>query len=70
MRTTITAEPPRRGHLVALATAAEDLSISTKTIRRRIADGTVTGYRVGRLLRVDPDELRAELVVPVPAVRR
>jgi len=55
--------------LVALADAAEEFSVSVKTIRRRIADGTVTGYRVGRLIRVDLDELRERLVVAIPARR-
>jgi excisionase family DNA binding protein len=39
--------------------------VSVKTIRRRIADGTVTGYRIGTLIRVDLDELRAALVVKI-----
>lgn len=59
-----------RGRLVALAVAAEELSVSVKTVRRRIADGTVTGYRVGRLIRVDLDELRERLAVVIPAARR
>jgi len=57
------------GRLVALADAAEEFSVSVKTIRRRIADGTVTGYRVGRLIRVDLDELRERLAVTIPATR-
>ena len=62
---------PTRGHgkLVALADAAEEFSVSVKTIRRRIADGTVTGYRIGRLIRVDLDELRERLAVTIPATR-
>ena len=39
--------------LVSLAVAAESLGVSVKTIRRRISDGTVRGYRVGRLIRID-----------------
>ena len=58
-----------RGHLVALADAAEEFSVSVKTIRRRIADGTVTGYRVGRLIRVDLDELRDRLAITIPSAR-
>lgn len=57
-------------HLVAIDAAAEYLAVSTKTIRRRIADGTITGYRVGsRLLRVDIDELES-IIRPVPAAER
>ena len=55
--------------LVPLAVAAENLGVSVKTIRRRIADGTVHGYRVGRLIRVDLDELRRSLVVEIPTAR-
>ncbi|MEV8180748.1 MULTISPECIES: excisionase family DNA-binding protein [Micrococcales] len=55
--------------LVPLAVAAENLGVSVKTIRRRIADGTVRGYRVGRLIRVDLDELRRSLVVEMPTAR-
>ena len=55
--------------LVSLAVAAENLGVSVKTIRRRIADGTVRGYRVGRLIRVDLDELRRGLVVEMPKAR-
>jgi len=58
------------GRLVDLAVAADEFSVSVKTVRRRIADGTVTGYRVGRLIRVDLDELRERLAVAIPTVRR
>ena len=52
--------------LVDLHTAAAYAGICVRTLRRRIADGTVTGYRVGpRLIRVDLDELDA-MLRPVP----
>lgn len=57
------------GRLVSLDVAAEALSVSVKTLRRRIADGSVRGYRVGRLVRVDLDEVREALVVAIPAAR-
>jgi excisionase family DNA binding protein len=63
------ARTQRRGPLVPLAVAADEIGVSTKTIRRRIADGTVTGYRVGRLIRVDLDELRRALVIAIPSAR-
>lgn len=51
---------------VALSDAAKVYAVSTKTIRRRIADGSLTGYRMGpRLLRVDLNELDA-LLRPIP----
>ncbi|GGM43942.1 excisionase family DNA-binding protein [Promicromonospora citrea] len=59
------AESVPSGRLVALTVAAEELSVSVKTIRRRIADGSVRAYRIGRLIRVNLDELRAALLVVV-----
>lgn len=57
-------------NLVTLQEAALHFKVNTKTIRRRIADGTITGYRFGpRLLRVDLDEVQAALR-PVPTVGR
>lgn len=56
--------------LVSLAEAAEQFGISVKTLRRRISDGTVRGYRVGRLIRVDMNDLLENLVVEIPTVRR
>ena len=55
------------GRLVSLADAAMEFSVCTKTIRRRIADGTVTGYKVGRVIRVDANELRQALLVTMPS---
>jgi excisionase family DNA binding protein len=57
--------PPTR--LVPLADAAGHFHVSVKTLRRRIADGTITGYRVGRLIRVDLNELTQRLVVTIPS---
>ncbi|WP_301120302.1 excisionase family DNA-binding protein [Mycolicibacterium fortuitum] len=43
--------------------AAIKYGLSEKTIRRRIADGTITAWRVGpRLIRVDMDQLESELL--------
>lgn len=60
---------PPTGRLVPLVEAAQEFSICTKTIRRRIASGTIAGYKIGRVIRVDLDELRRELVVPMPSAR-
>ncbi|GAB4083805.1 hypothetical protein GCM10028784_04350 [Myceligenerans cantabricum] len=49
--------------------AAQTFQISVKTLRRRIADGTITGYKIGGLVRVDPDELAKALVSTIPTVR-
>lgn len=55
--------------LVSLAAAAEQFGVSVKTIRRRITDGTVHGYRVGRLIRVDLNELQERLLVEIPSLK-
>lgn len=57
---------PRR-HLASINQAAEYAAVSTKTIRRRIADGTLTGYRFGRVIRIDLDELD-DAIRPIPTV--
>jgi excisionase family DNA binding protein len=56
---------PRR--LVSLATAAAYADVSTRTLRRYIAQGRLTGYRVGpRLVKVDLNELQ-NLASPIPS---
>lgn len=50
----------------AVSTAAEHAGVSEKTIRRRISDGSLPGYRMGpRLIRIDLNELDA-LLRPIP----
>jgi excisionase family DNA binding protein len=53
--------------LITLADAAALMGCVTLTVRRRISDGTLPGYRFGpRLLRVSRADVLA-LVQPVPA---
>jgi excisionase family DNA binding protein len=48
--------------------AARRHRVSTKTIRRRIADGYLIGYRFGpTLIRLCPDEVDAALS-PIPTI--
>ena len=54
---------PQATDLASLAIAAEQYGVSIKTLRRRIADGTIHGYRV------DLDELREKLLVEIPTMR-
>ncbi len=55
---------PKR--LATIAEAAEQARCNSRTIRRRIADGSLTGYRMGpRLIRVDLNELDA-ILRPIP----
>ena len=49
---------PQRPKLVPISEAAEAVSVSTRTIRRWISRGALTGHRVGpKLLRVNLDEV-------------
>lgn len=63
-----TSRRPRR-RLVSLAAAAAYADVSTRTLRRYISHGRLTGYRVGpRLAKVDLDELDA-MARPIPTAR-
>lgn len=59
---------PRQRHLISISQAAEYAGVHPKTIRRRISDGSLPAYRMGkRLIRVDLREVEA-LLRPVPSV--
>jgi excisionase family DNA binding protein len=59
-----TALPTR--HFVSIERAAEYTGLSAKTLRRRIADGTLTGYRAGpKLVRVDLADVD-RMLRPIP----
>lgn len=58
----------RSRRLASINQAAAYAVVSPKTIRRRISDGSLTGYRMGsRLIRVDLDQLDT-LLQPIPTV--
>ena len=62
----IPATKPSLRRLAAITDAAAYADVSTKTIRRRISDGSLTGYRMGpRLIRVDLNDLDA-MLRPIP----
>ena len=47
---------------LSIEEAADVMSLSTRTIRRRISDGTIPAYRCGRRnVRIRMDELEAAL---------
>ena len=53
--------------LVSINQAARLVDVSPRTIRRRIADGSLTGYRFGpRVIRIDLAEVDS-LLKPIPA---
>ena len=54
----------------SLQQLARELGVSVKTVRRRIADGTIRAYRIGpRLIRVERDSL-AGLARAIPVTWR
>ncbi|PTU56973.1 hypothetical protein DBB34_06585 [Sphaerisporangium cinnabarinum] len=64
-----TATHPER--LASTAVAGERYDVHARTIRRWIAEGRLTGYRVGpKLLKVDLDELDHILCAPIPTAGR
>ena len=58
----------RARSLASLAEAAERYDVHPRTLRRRIADGTLTAYRIGRLVKVDLLEADAVLLAPMATV--
>jgi excisionase family DNA binding protein len=68
-RQATTTTPPTKRRLASRAEAADYARCSIDTIRRRISDGTITGYRSGpRVIVVDLDEIDAKLLKPIPTV--
>lgn len=59
---------PRR--LASIQVGAALVDVHPRTIRRRIADGTITGYRVGKLIKIDLDEVESRLLRIIPARER
>jgi excisionase family DNA binding protein len=53
----------------SLADAATYVNCNERTIRRHISAGRLRGYRLGRLVRVDLDELDA-MMRPIPTAGR
>ena len=49
---------PRR-QLISTTKAAEWLDVAPGTVRQMIADGKLRGYKVGRLIKVDANEVQA-----------
>ena len=55
--------------MVSIAAAADHYNVSRQIVRRWIASGRITAYRVGsRMIRVDLDEIEAKIIHTVPTV--
>ena len=48
-------------HLIDVATLAEHLGLTERTIRRKVAQGELPYYRLGNSIRFDPVEIGAGL---------
>jgi excisionase family DNA binding protein len=56
--------------LAPLPDAAKYIGVTERTLRRWIAAGTLTGYRLGaKTLRVDLNEVDDKLCRPIPTAR-
>lgn len=59
---------PTKRRLESVAVAADYADVGTRTIRRWISNGLITGYRVGpRLVKIDLNELD-QIIRPIPTV--
>lgn len=56
-----TEQVPLRGGLMTLPQVAEYLAVSTRSVRRLIAQGEFKVLRIGRQLRVSPSDLESYL---------
>ena len=43
--------------LISLKVGAEMVGVNPRTLRRRIEDGSLPAYRVGRLVKIKPEDL-------------
>jgi excisionase family DNA binding protein len=58
-----------RGQLITFDDAEKLLVLDKRTLRRYVAEGRLTGYRIGpRALRLDADEVEA-LAKPIPTAQ-
>lgn len=48
-------------HLIDVATLAERLALTERTIRRKVAQGQIAHYKLGNSIRFDPVEIEAWL---------
>lgn len=48
-------------HLIGVATLAEHLGLTERTIRRKVAQGEIPHYKIGNSIRFDPVEIEAWL---------
>lgn len=49
------------GPLLSVKTAADRLGLSVRTVRRLIADGEIKVVRIGRAVRITPEDLEVAI---------
>jgi|HubBroStandDraft_2_1064218.scaffolds.fasta_scaffold1308264_2 excisionase family DNA binding protein len=52
---------PKCARMLTVEVVAEHLDVSPKSVRRWVANGALVAHRMGRLVRVSPDDLRSFL---------
>lgn len=63
----IKASPQARRKFLSIEATAEALDVSTRTVRRWIAEGQLPAYRLGdRLVRIDPADVD-QMMSRIPA---
>lgn len=63
MPTKATSAKPR---MITISQAAEEWQVGERTLRREIAEGRLTAYRLGRAIRLRPEDVDA-LFTPTDA---
>ena len=59
---------PASRRFASLGTAAATYDVNPRTVRRWIAEGLITGYRVGgKIVKVDLNEIDRTVVSVIPA---
>ena len=65
----MSADPAAR-RLASIQAVAAMYDVDPVTVRRWIASGLITGYRIGeRLIKLDLNEVEAKVVQPIPSAR-
>lgn len=65
---TAVGSPDDRPRWLSITGAAHWVSLSAKTIRRKIAAGELRAYRCGKTIRIKTDDLEA-MMRPVPSAK-
>jgi excisionase family DNA binding protein len=59
----MTKQSPRAERLLTIEEAAGMLNLSVRTLRRRIGQGALPVIRDGRIVRIQPDDLRCYILL-------